>query len=199
MSDTFEPFLADRLKALLQAATSAGDLEPSAMSLATGDAEGRISVRIVLLKGIDQRGLSFFTNYRSRKAGQLADRPEAALCLHWKLLEDGVQVRVEGPVERLPETESDAYFASRARLSQIGAWASLQSQELPDRATFDQRIARYQQQFSGKDVPRPPHWGGFLLRPRMIEFWHARRNRLHERTRWTRDGTGTWSSCLLYP
>jgi pyridoxamine 5'-phosphate oxidase len=158
-----------------------------------------VSVRIVLLKGIDARGLRFFTNYDSRKGHQLAADPEVALALHWKTLEDGVQVRVEGRVETLPAEESDAYFASRPRLSRIGAWASLQSRELPDRATFEARVAEYTARFEDGDVPRPPHWGGYLVRPRMVEFWHGRPNRLHERTCWTRGDDGTWTSRLLYP
>jgi pyridoxamine 5'-phosphate oxidase len=199
MTGTLDPRIVATLQGLLDAAARAGDPEPTAMSLATSDGDGRVSVRIVLLKGIDARGLRFFTNCDSRKGRQLAADPEVALALHWKTLDDGVQVRAEGRVETLPAAESDAYFATRPRLSQIGAWASLQSQELPDRATFDARCAGFEQRFADAPVPRPPHWGGYLVRPRMVEFWHGRPNRLHERTCWARGDDGTWTSRLLYP
>ncbi|HET8899287.1 MAG TPA: pyridoxamine 5'-phosphate oxidase [Rhodanobacteraceae bacterium] len=200
MNDSLlDPKIVSRLQVLLLAAANAGDPEPTAMSLATSDGGGRVSVRIVLLKGVDGRGLRFFTNGDSRKGRQLAANPEVALAFHWKTLDDGVQVRVEGRVETLPEAESDAYFASRPRLSQIGAWASLQSQRLPDRSTFEARLGEFDLKFSGGNVPRPPHWGGYLVRPRMVEFWHARANRLHERECWMRDAHGAWSTRLLYP
>ncbi|MGA7297059.1 MAG: pyridoxamine 5'-phosphate oxidase [Rhodanobacteraceae bacterium] len=194
----FPQHLLDRLDSLLDAARDAGEPEPTAMSLASHDADGGLSARIVLLKGMDERGLQFFTNYDSRKGHQLASDPEVALCLHFKHLGDGVQIRVEGRAEKLPAAESDAYFASRPRLSQIGAWASLQSRELPARADMEARFDHYQQKFQGQDVPRPPHWGGFVVRPRMIEFWHAQPNRLHERECW-RLRDGRWQSSLLYP
>ena len=167
------------------------------MTLATSVGD-RVSARVVLLKGVDERGFRFFTNYDSDKGMQLSAHPRAALCFHWKTLREGVQVRVEGRVERLPDQESDAYFATRARGSQIGAWASLQSQTLPDRETFEQRVARYEHEFEGRDVSRPPHWGGFLVEPDMLEFWYGAEFRLHERVRWSRHGQ-TWTSRLLYP
>lgn len=183
---------------LLDEAGQAGEREPTAMTLATVDADGRISSRIVLLKGVDERGFRFFTNYGSDKAQQLTAHSQAALCFHWKALREGVQVRVEGTTRKLLEPESDAYFASRPRLSQIGAWASLQSQTLPDRATFEQRVAHYEHEFAGRDVTRPPHWGGYVLEPDMIEFWYGAEYRLHERVRWNRHGQ-TWTHRLLYP
>jgi pyridoxamine 5'-phosphate oxidase len=168
------------------------------MNLATVDGSGRVASRIVLLKGVDERGLRFFTNYQSDKASQLDVHPQVALCLHWKQLRDGVQVRVEGAARKLQAEESDAYFATRARGSQIGAWASLQSQTLPDRETFEQRLVRYEHEYEGCEVPRPPHWGGYVVEPDALEFWYGAEFRWHERVRWNRHGQ-TWTSRLLYP
>ena len=184
--------------ALLDEARASGDNEPTAMTLATADADGRVSARIVLLKGVDADGFRFFTNYESLKGAQLAAHPRAALCFHWKLLREQIQVRVEGAVSRVPAAASDAYFASRARGSRIGAWASLQSQALPDRATFERRVAEFEQRFKGGDVPRPPHWGGYVVKPDRIEFWYGAKYRLHERVTYVRDG-GSWNKGLLYP
>ena len=183
---------------LLEQATAAGEREPTATTLATADTCGRISARVVLLKQFDERGFVFFTNYTSPKAGQLGQNRLAALCLFWKMLREGVQVRVEGKVEMTTLAESDAYFASRPRASQIGAWASLQSQTLPDRETFEQRVARCEHEFEGREVTRPPHWGGYVVEPDMLEFWYGAEFRLHERVRWSRHGQ-TWTSRLLYP
>jgi pyridoxamine 5'-phosphate oxidase len=188
----------DTFRKLLDEAKASGDPEPTAMSLATVDGSGRVASRIVLLKGVDERGLRFFTNYQSDKASQLEAHPQVALCLHWKQLRDGVQVRVEGAARKLQPEESDAYFATRARGSQIGAWASLQSQTLPDRETFEQRIARCEHEYEGRDVPRPPHWGGYVVEPDTLEFWYGAEFRWHERVRWSRHGQ-TWTSRLLYP
>ena len=188
----------DTFLRLLEEAAAAGEPEPSAMNLATADAAGRVASRIVLLKGADERGFRFFTNYQSDKAAQLDAHPQAALCLHWKHLREGVQVRVEGQVRKLQEEESDAYFASRPRGSQLGAWASLQSQTLPQREAFEQRLARYEEEFAGQDVPRPPHWGGYVLEPDIVEFWYGAEFRLHERVRWSRHGQ-TWTHRMLYP
>lgn len=192
------PEILDTFLQLLGQARSSGDPEPTAMTLSTVDADGRVASRIVLLKGVDERGFRFFTNYQSDKGGQLEAHPQVALCLHWKQLRDGVQVRVEGATRKLQAEESEAYFASRPRLSQIGAWASLQSQTLPDRDTFEQRVARYEKEFEGRDVTRPPHWGGFLVEPDMLEFWYGAEFRLHERVRWSRHGQ-TWTHRMLYP
>ena len=183
---------------LLDEAKSSGDREPTAMNLSTVDSSGRVASRIVLLKGVDERGFRFFTNYESDKGSQLDAHPQVALCFHWKQIRNQVQVRVEGPARKLLPEESDAYFASRARHSQVGAWASLQSQTLPDRATFDQRVERYEQEFEGRDVTRPPHWGGFVVEPDTLEFWYGAEFRLHQRVRWNRHGQ-TWTSRLLYP
>lgn len=192
------PEILDTFLQLLGQARSSGDPDPTAMSLSTVDADGRVASRIVLLKGVDERGFRFFTNYESDKGSQLEAHPQVALCLHWKHLRNGVQVRVEGLTRKLQAEESDAYFASRPRLSQIGAWASLQSQTLPDRDTFEQRVARYDKEFDGREVTRPPHWGGFLVEPDMLEFWYGAEFRLHERVRWSRHGQ-TWTQRMLYP
>lgn len=192
------PELLDTFSALLEEAVASDDREPTAMNLATVDGEGHVSSRMVLLKGVDGRGFRFYTNYESDKGGQLAVHAQVALNFHWKQLREGVQVRVEGLARKLQDAESDVYFASRKRHSQIGAWASLQSQTLPDQATFDQRVARYEAEFDGREVPRPPHWGGFLVEPDMLEFWYGAAFRLHHRVRWNRHGK-TWTSRLLYP
>ena len=170
--------------------------DPEAMALATAGAEGRPSVRMVLLKGHGPDGFTFYTNEQSAKGEQLAANAQAALLFHWKTLRR--QVRVEGPVERVADAEADAYFASRSRDSQLGAWASEQSRPLDSRATFEQRFERMQRDFEGRDVPRPPHWGGFRVIPNRIEFWSDRPHRLHERRLFTRSGHG-WAEGLLYP
>ncbi|WP_300617012.1 pyridoxamine 5'-phosphate oxidase [Dokdonella sp.] len=182
---------------LLDEAAAAGDPEPTAMTLATLRDDG-LSARIVLLKGVDERGFRFFTNYESDKGVQLVAHPRAALVFHWKTLRSGVQVRVEGAIAKLSAEESDAYFASRPRGSQIGAWASKQSQPLRDRDEFEARLAEFEQRFAGGPVPRPPHWGGFVLAPQRIEFWHGADFRLHERVLYRRDAQG-WTKWLLYP
>jgi pyridoxamine 5'-phosphate oxidase len=193
-----KPEILDTFLRLLDEAKASGDREPTAMNVATVDGSGRVASRIVLLKGADERGFRFYTNYQSDKGSQLEAHPQVALCFHWKQLRDGVQVRVEGAARRLQDEESDAYFASRPRQSQIGAWASLQSQTLPDRDTFEQRVARFEHQFEGHEVTRPPHWGGYVVEPDMLEFWYGAEFRLHERVRWDRHGQ-TWTSRLLYP
>lgn len=184
-------------RGLIEEATAAGDPEPTAMTLATARGE-RLSARIVLLKGVDARGFRFFSNYESAKGTQLAAHPQAALCFHWKTLRNGVQVRVEGGVERLPAEESDAYFATRPRGSQIGAWASLQSQPLASREEFEARIRQIEQRFADGPVPRPPHWGGYVVVPDRIEFWYGASFRLHERQVYVHSGNG-WSREMLYP
>lgn len=186
---TFRDLLADAKKT---------EPEPTAMTLATADASGRVSARIVLLKGADERGFVFYTNYESAKAEQVAANRKVALCFLWKTLRDGIQVRVEGTVELATTAESDAYFASRARDSQIGAWASLQSQTLPSRADFEARIAQFEKKFAGGAVLRPPHWGGYRVVPDLIEFWYGQQFRLHERVRYEA-ANGVWSKRLLYP
>jgi pyridoxamine 5'-phosphate oxidase len=176
-------------------AVAAGLPEPEAMALATATPEGVPSVRFVLLKGIDDRGVEFFTNYESRKARELIANPRAALAILWKPLQR--QVRLEGPVEQLSAEASDAYFATRSRGSQLGAWASRQSDTIPDRVWLENRLTEFTAQYPDT-VPRPPHWGGFLLRPDAIEFWEGRPNRLHDRELFTRDERG-WTSVRLSP
>jgi pyridoxamine 5'-phosphate oxidase len=185
-------------RGLLDEARASGDREPTAMTLASAAADGRVSARIVLLKNVDADGFRFFTNYESDKAAQLAAHAAVALCFHWKLLRDGVQVRVEGTVAKASAEESDSYFASRPRGSQIGAWASPQSRPLKDRATFEVRIAEFERRFDGMPVPRPPHWGGYVVSPDRIEFWYGAAFRLHERIRYEKHG-GVWTRGLLYP
>jgi pyridoxamine 5'-phosphate oxidase len=192
------PEILDTFRNLLDEAKASGDREPTAMTLATADRTGRVHSRIVLLKTIDEKGLRFFTNYESAKAGEIAENARVALCFHWKQVREGIQVRLEGRASKVGEAESDAYFASRPRGSQIGAWASKQSQELPDRQTFEDRVAHYEKEFAGREVARPPHWGGYLVEPDRIEFWYGATFRLHERIVHAEDGT-SWSSHLLYP
>lgn len=175
-------------------------LEPTAMTLATADANGRPSARMVLLKSFDADGFVFYTNYGSRKAAELAENPHAALVLHWQPLLR--QVRIEGPVQRMTAEQSTPYFSSRARGSRVGAWASRQSQPLPDRQHLVQRVERFDRQFAGADVPLPEFWGGFRVRPEMIEFWQGRASRLHDRARFVRQAGGAsrqWQAEWLYP
>ena len=188
----------ETLQRLHAAALASGDPEPNAMNVATADPDGRVHSRMVLLKALDERGLTFFTDYEGDKGRQLAANPRVALCLHWKRLGPPAQVRIEGSAEKLPSGESDAYFATRARLSQLGAWASLQSQTLPDRATLEQRVADVERRFSDGSVPRPAKWGGYLVVPDMVEFWYAHEHRLNERHRWELVA-GEWRQRLLYP
>jgi pyridoxamine 5'-phosphate oxidase len=171
--------------------------DPNAMALATVGADGQPSVRMVLLKGHDPRGFVFYTNLNSRKAREVIDARKAALLFHWKSLRR--QVRIEGAVSGVSLDEADAYFASRARDSQLGAWASDQSQPLPARAVFEERFAEMQARFEGGDVPRPPHWSGFRVAPERIEFWQDRPHRLHERRLFTPIDGGGWNEGLLYP
>lgn len=180
----------------LDEAAKAEPNDPEAAALATADARGRPSVRMVLVKAIGADGFTFFTNGESRKALDLAANPRAALLFHWKSLRR--QVRIEGPVEAVSAIESDRYFATRGRDSKIGAWASDQSRPLTDRDTFEARFAQMQQRFANGDVPRPPHWGGYCISPETIEFWSDRPHRLHHRRLFTRLGSG-WSEGLLYP
>jgi pyridoxamine 5'-phosphate oxidase len=183
---------------LLDEARAAGDPEPTAMTLATSDTGGRVAARTVLLKAHDERGFVFYTNTRSRKGRELGTNPQAALLFHWKTLRNQVQVRIEGRAEPVSGAEADAYFASRPRASQIGAWASDQSETLPQREDFETRIAQFEQRFEGQPVPRPPHWSGYRVVPDRIEFWYGAEFRLHERYCYELL-EGTWRKRMLYP
>jgi pyridoxamine 5'-phosphate oxidase len=174
----------------------AHQVDTAPVILATTDAEGQPSARLVLLRGIDQRGFVFFTNYNSRKGRELDANPRAALCIHWPTLDE--QIRVEGSVTRVSAAESDAYFAGRPRGSQLGAWASEQSEVLPSREMLEQRYREIERRFEGRTVDRPAFWGGYRIAPHRIEFWYGRPDRLHDRVRYVRDG-GVWRIDRLYP
>lgn len=186
----------ERFAEVYARASRGAPYDASAVALATADAAGRPSARMVLLKGFDGGGFRFFTNYESRKAGELAANPHAALCFYWPWLDE--QVRVEGAVETLPAADSDAYFATRPRGSQLGAWASEQSRPLDSRFALLRRVARAQARFLGGEIARPPHWGGYRLRPERIEFWVSKASRLHERTLYARSGE-RWETTRLQP
>ncbi len=170
--------------------------DPNAMALATSTPDGRPSVRMVLLKDVDAAGFVFYTNWQSRKGGELAANPDVSLLFHWKTLRR--QVRVEGPADPVTEAEADAYFASRARISRLGAIASDQSRPLSDRAELERRVGEYDSRYPGDTVPRPPHWSGYRVYPEAMEFWQDMPFRLHDRRVYTRDG-GAWRSQALYP
>ena len=182
--------------AWFNAAKGSGLLLPESMALATATPDGRPSARMVRLKGFDQRGFVFFGNYESRKAQELAENAQAALVMHWPVLQR--QIRIEGSVTRLPTEESEAYFRTRPRGARIGAWASAQSSELEDRKVLEARVKEYEEKFQGGDVPLPPFWGGYRLAPERIEFWQGRTNRLHDRLVFEKRG-GSWVSKRLYP
>ena len=169
---------------------------PEAIALATVDEDGAPDARMVLLKGVDESGFRFFTNYESTKAAQLESAGSAAIIAYWRELDR--QVRARGPVERMSASDSDAYFARRPRESQLGAWASPQSRAIESREELDRRLAEVAERFDGADVERPPHWGGYLLRPQAVEFWQGQVARLHDRFRYTRDGGG-WRVERLAP
>jgi len=185
-----------RFAKVYERASRDAPFDPTAMALATADADGRPSVRMVLLRGADELGFRFFTNYRSRKGLELEAGSDAALCFYWPWIDE--QVRVEGATERLSPEESDRYFASRARGSQLGAWASAQSQPISHRYALLREVVAVEMRFVGRAVERPPHWGGYLLRPRRIEFWSAKPSRLHERILYERE-EGAWRSVRLQP
>ena len=186
-----------QFRAWLADAEAGGVPEPTAMAVATADAAGVPNVRMLLLKGADERGFVFYTNLESPKAHELAERPRAALCFYWNQIKR--QVRVAGPVTPVTEAEADAYFASRARLSQLGAWASRQSRPMSDRFELEKNCAVEALRFGVGKVTRPPHWSGFRLVPEMIEFWHEKPFRLHDRVRFTRTATGGWKTERLFP
>lgn len=187
----------DLFGAWWSAAEEAGLLLPEAMALATATAEGRPSVRMVLLKQVDERGFQFFTNYGSRKARELDSNPFASLCFHWAVLQR--QVRVSGRVQRVSTAESTEYFRTRGRGSRLGAWASRQSELLSDRSVLEERVRKYEAQYTGREVPLPPFWGGYRLVPDRIEFWQGRSDRLHDRVLFERAEARPWSVTRLYP
>ena len=178
-------------------ATQSEPADPNAMAVATVDADGMPNVRMVLLKGFDERGLVFYTNLDSAKGRELEANPKAALLFHWKSRTR--QVRLRGPVEPVSDAEADAYFASRSKLSQIGAWASKQSAPLESRLAFEKAIALYTAKYAVGTVPRPPRWSGLRIRPVTIEFWEDRPFRLHDRVTFARQADGAWSKTRLYP
>lgn len=178
------------------AAARGRGVDTAPATLATADASGRPSARVVLIRNVDRRGFVFYTNFKSRKARELTSNPRAALVHHWPTLEE--QIRIEGTVEVVTPAESDAYFAGRPRESQLGAWASEQSSELASRGALEARFRDVEARFAGQPVTRPPFWGGYRVRPDAIEFWYGRPGRLHERLLFTRDGDG-WTTRWLYP
>lgn len=184
---------------LFDEALAAGEPDRTAMALATAALGGRPSARTVLLKAFDRRGFVFYTHMDGRKGCELQDNPYAALLFHWPRVRDGVQVRIEGRVHTVPDDEADAYFATRPRGSQLGAWASLQSETLESREVFEQRLAQVEREFEGREIPRPPRWMGFRVRPRWIEFWYGAQFRLHERWLYERNVASEWSKRMLYP
>ena len=179
-----------------QDAIKGGIYLPESTALGTATPEGKPSVRLVLLKGYDERGFVFFTNYESRKATELEANPEATLVFHWTIFQR--QIRLEGSVERITQTESEAYFRSRPRGSQVSAWASKQSELLGSRKDLEDRVKKYEAEFKGGEVPPPPFWGGYRLSPRSMEFWQGRADRLHDRLKFVRQGEG-WDCQRLYP
>ena len=176
----------------------AADLhEPNAMTLATATPGGRPSARVVLIKGFDERGFTFYTNYGGRKAGELEANPHCALVFYWGELER--QVRIEGRASRISDEESDAYFASRPRGSQLGAWVSEQSRSIENRGALELRLRELEREYEGRKVPRPPFWGGYRVEPEVLEFWQGRENRLHDRLQYRRSEDGGWKRGRLQP
>ena len=185
---------------LFEEAKAGSELEPNAMTVATATADGRPSARTVLLKSFDARGFVFYTHLHSRKGRELEANPRAALLFLWRSLQSaGIQVRIEGLVDIVGDDEADAYFASRARLSQVGAWASAQSETLGSRDDFEDRIDQVEKEFEGREVPRPDGWSGYRVVPEVIEFWYGAEFRLHERWRYECDASGEWDKRMLYP
>lgn len=188
-----------RFQELFDEALAAGEPDRTAMVVATATPDARPSARTVLLKAHDVRGFVFYTHMDGRKGRELQANPHAALLFHWPRVRLGVQVRVEGSVEQVSDAEADAYFASRPRVSQLGAWASRQSETLESRDVFEDRLARAEHEFAGRDVPRPPRWTGFRVMPDAMEFWSGAEFRLHERDVYERDAQGEWGKRMLYP
>ncbi|MDJ1462006.1 MULTISPECIES: pyridoxamine 5'-phosphate oxidase [unclassified Nitratireductor] len=181
----------------LEDATKSEPNDPNALALATVDPDGMPNVRMVLLKGFDERGFVFYTNFESAKGGEILSAEKAAMCFHWKSLRR--QVRIRGPVEQVSDAEADEYYASRPRGSRIGAWASKQSRPLESRFALEKAVAEYTAKYAVGAIPRPAHWSGFRIVPSQIEFWHDRPFRLHDRVVFTRDDQGAWQTKRLYP
>ncbi len=200
MTDLYAEALSTFAQLFEEARTTGSEIEPNAMTVATATPDGRPSARTVLLKSFDERGFVFYTHLDSHKGRELHANPQVALLLLWRSLrEAGVQVRVEGIAQQVSAEEADAYFASRPRVSQLGAWASVQSQTLASREEFEQRLARVEAQFEGRDVPRPEGWSGVRVVPERFEFWYGAQFRLHERWCYEADAAGQWSKRMLYP
>lgn len=199
MTDLYAEALSTFATLFEEARAAPAEIEANAMTVATATAQGRPSARTVLLKSFDARGFVFYTHLHSHKGRELAVNPQAALLFLWRSLrEAGVQVRIEGAVEVVSDQDADAYFASRARMSQIGAWASTQSETLASPEDFEQRLREVESEFAGIDVPRPPGWSGYRVKPDAFEFWYGANFRLHERWRYQSDD-GQWSKRRLYP
>jgi pyridoxamine 5'-phosphate oxidase len=186
-----------RFHAWMAEAETAEPKDPNAMIVATATPDGRPSARAILLKGVDDRGFVFYTNKESRKADELEANPNVFLLFHWKSL--GRQIRIEGTVEHVTDAEADAYYASRPRISRLGAWASQQSRPLPERALLEQRLAEAEQRFPGDDIPRPDYWSGYRVLPVLFEFWQDMPYRLHDRTVYRRTADGGWEQTKLFP
>ena len=184
---------------LFEEASAAGEPDPTAMTLATAGLDARPSARTMLLKAHDARGFVFYTHLDGRKGCELQANPHAALLFHWPRVRHGVQVRIEGVIETVSDAEADGYFGSRPRGSQLGAWASRQSQTLESRDTFEQRLVQVEREFEGREIPRPLRWTGLRVRPERIEFWYGAEFRLHERWLYQSDRAGEWSKRMLYP
>ncbi len=198
MTDLLTEALAEFAR-LFDEAQAAGEPDRTAMVVATARLDARPSARVVLLKSHDARGFVFYTHLDGRKGRELQANAHAALLFHWPRVRHGVQVRIEGAVEIVADAEADAYFASRLRVSQLGAWASKQSETLESRETFEQRLAQVEHEFDGRDVPRPLRWSGLRVKPGQIEFWYGAEYRLHQRDLYERDRAGEWSKRMLYP
>ncbi|HTL14171.1 MAG TPA: pyridoxamine 5'-phosphate oxidase [Thermomonas sp.] len=197
--DTLPDAILATFRALFDEAAASGEPDRTAMTLATATPDGWPSARTVLLKAHDARGFVFYTHMDGRKGRELQANPRAALLFHWPRVRDGVQVRIEGAVQVVADDEADAYFASRPRGSQLGAWASRQSETLDARDAFEARLARYETEFEGREVPRPPRWTGFRVVPQAVEFWYGAAFRLHARHLHERGADGAWTARMLYP
>ena len=191
-----DPNPIEQFRRWFEEALNAGLHEPNAMTLATATPDGKPSARVVLLKGYDERGFVFYTNFEGRKGRELDENPRCALLFYWGELER--QVRIEGRASRVPDGEADAYFASRPRGSQLGAWASAQSREVEGREVLEDRLRKLEAEYEGREVPRPPFWGGYRVEPDVFEFWQGRENRLHDRLAYGREG-GMWRVSRLQP